>query len=823
MNIQRRTFVQWAAMAAATAAARSSSAREASSAGLPDVAARPDDGTRWDKAPCRFCGTGCHVQVGVKGGKVVAIAADQQAEVNRGLLCVKGYHVGLALYGKDRLRTPLLRKGEKYEPISWDKALDIIAERVEKGPKGFAIYGSGQWTIPEGYAAQKFIKGGLSCNHIDPNARLCMASAVTGFLATYGVDEPAGCYDDLDECNVLILWGNNPAEMHPILFSRVLDRRARGDEIEIIDIGTRRTRSTAHAQHYLEMRPQTDLAIANGIAHLLIESGRYDKQFVEKHCAFRADSDPPSLPGQAIDFETYRKSLAEYTPARVEEISGIPQTQLRMLADRFADRKRRITSLWCMGMNQHTRGTAINTLVHGIHLLSGHFGRPGDAPTSLTGQPSACGTAREVGTLAHLLPGGRLVANADHRKQAEEIWNLPAGRVFDKPGYHTVAMWEKFCTPTKSGGDIHTIWVQVTNPGQTLPNRNKLFLASRSESDKFLIVSDVYPTATTRLADLILPSSMWVEKNGMFGNSERRTQQWFKQVDPPGDARDDCWQIIAAARRLYDRGFEGMKDKDGKFLFDVRAEDGKSIPVWNWKSYYDTNVDRHLFEEYRQFSRLKHKDLAPYDEYVKARGLRWPVVQQPDGSWRETRFRFSEFDDPYVEKGKEFDFYHSTTKDGRAQIWFRPYDAPPEMPDKEFPLWLCTGRVIEHWHTGTMTMRIEPLRRAMPTSYVEVHRDDAKQLGISDGEMVRIETRRGMLETRVWIDGRGAPPRGSIFVPFFDESQLINDLTLDAHDPFSKQPDFKKCAARIRRIAPASDAPASDGGQQATTSQPERG
>jgi nitrate reductase NapA len=405
-----------------------------------------------------------------------------------------------------------------------------------------------------------------------------------------------------------------------------------------------------------------------------------------------------------------------------------------------------------------------------------------------------------VGTLSHQLPGGRLVENEEHRKQTEEIWNLPDGRIHPKMGYHTVKMFEQWSKPASEGGDISTIWVQVTNPGQTLPNRHKLFDPGVADPDKFLIVSDVYPTATTADADLVLPSAMWVEKNGIFGNSERRTQQWFKQVDPPGQARDDVWQTIAVARRLHDRGLAGMKDRNGAFLFEFVNDAGKPVPVWEWPRFREVNVDRTLFEEYRNFSRLKHKDLAPYDTYVGARGLRWPVVQQDDGSWRETRFRFAGFDDPYVAKGRKIQFYHSPTKDDRAQIWFRPYEDPPEMPDAEYPLWLCTGRVLEHWHSGTMTMRMDPLRRAMPRAYVEMHRDDASKLAVSNGETVRIETRRGQIDLPVWIDGRGAPPIGSIFVPFFDETKLINDLTLEDFDPFSKQPDYKKCAARIRKL-----------------------
>ncbi len=798
MSTDRRSFLKLAAMSAATAAAAgASSSARAGREEVDDPRSRMGAGVSWDKAPCRFCGTGCHVQVGVQGGKVVAIAGDREADVNKGLLCVKGYHVGLALYGADRLTQPLLKRDGRYVSISWDEALQIVADRVQLDPARFAFYGSGQWTIPEGYAAQKFMKGGLSCNHIDPNARLCMASAVTGFLAVQGVDEPAGCYEDLDACDVLITWGNNPAEMHPVLFSRVIDRRNRGETITLIDIGTRRTRTTAHADHYLEFRPQGDMAIANGILHLLLANGTWDRSFVEQYCAFRKDTEPADLFGEDMSFEDFRAALDEYTPARVYELSGIPPKDLRMLADLFGSKDRKITSLWCMGVNQHTRGTAMNSLIHAVHLLSGHFGTPGNAPTSLTGQPSACGTAREVGTLSHALPGGRIVAKEEHRKDAEEIWNVPAGRVNAVPGFHTVKMWEEWCKPD---GAVHTIWVQVTNPGQTLPNLPKLFAPGVANPDRFLIVSDVYPTATTMGADLILPSAMWVEKNGMFGNSERRTQQWFKMVEPPGDARDDCWQVIAVAHALFERGMEGMRDKDGRFLFAVTDDAGREVPVWDWRRYYDVNVDRHLFEEYRKFSRKKHKDLAPYDTYVAARGLRWPVVEQPDGTWRETKFRFSGFDDPYVADGKDFDFYHSTSKNGRAQIWFRPYQAPPEVPDADYPYWLCTGRVLEHWHTGTMTGRVPPLRDAMPQAYVEINREDARRLGLSDGQLVRLRSRRGTLELPCWIDGRGAPPPGSVFVPFFDERLLINELTLDAHDPFSKQPDYKKCAVAVEPV-----------------------
>jgi nitrate reductase (cytochrome) len=799
----RRAFLKATAMSVAAGLAH-----DLTFADAPPESATPPGGTdlpilpnvEWNKAPCRFCGTGCHVQVGVRDGKVVAVTGDRQAAVNKGLLCVKGYHAGMILYGKDRLTTPLLRKNGTLTPISWEEAIETIASRINAAPDRFAFYGSGQWTIPEGYAANKFMKGGLSSNMIDPNARLCMASAVTGYISTYGVDEPYNCYDDLDNLDVLILWGNNLAEMHPVLFSRVVDRRLRGEEVTLIDLTTRETRTSRQADHVMLMQPQSDLAIANCIAWQLLDSETYSKEFVEKYCNFKGPGTPASLQGEAISFEQYKEAVSKYTPEYVSELSGLSVEQLRLLGKLFADRSKKITSLWCMGMNQHTQGTAINNLVHAIHLLSGHWGNPGDGPQSLTGQPSACGTVREVGTLAHTLPGGMVVNKPEHVRIAEGLWNLPEGRINPKPGYHTVLMWEKFCSPSDSEGALDTMWVQVTNPGQSLPNLQKLFLDKAKHPEKFLIVSDVYPTATTELADLILPSSLWVEKNGVFGNSERRTQQWFRMVQPPGDARDDCWQTIAVAHRLMELGHPGMKDSDGEFLFHQQDAAGNELPIWDWERYYDQNVDERLFEEYRQFTSFKHKNVAPYQELVKARGLRWPVVEQDDGTWRETRYRFIEGSDPFVEKGKGIQFYHSTTGDDRAQIFFRPYVAPPEVPDEEYPFWLDTGRVLEHWHTGTMTMRIPQLKRAMPSAYVEINRDDAVQHGIQSGETVRLETRRGTLELTAWIDGRASCPPGHLFVPFFDEKRLINMLTLEAHCPFSKEPDYKKCAARISRV-----------------------
>ena len=529
------------------------------------------------------------------------------------------------------------------------------------------------------------------------------------------------------------------------------------------------------------------MVIANAICHILLEKGTYDKEFVENKVRFKAND------GKDITFEEYKEFLKSYTPQHSSKLSGVPVGQLKMLADLFANPKEKIVSLWCMGMNQHTRGTAVNNLVYNVHLLAGKIGKPGSTPFSLTGQPSACGTCREVGTLAHALPGGRVVKNAEHRKEAEKFWNLKPGTLNPKPGFHTMAMFKAL-----AGGDLTGMWVQVTNPAQTIPNLNENL---KNAKDRFLVVSDVYPTVTTAIADVVLPSALWVEKNGVFGNTERRTQQWFKMIEPPGEARDDVWQMLAVARRMYEKGFKGMGDKDGKFLFTFTDKNGKEIQSWKWDVFKAHNIDKHLFEEYRPFTVKKHKDIAPYDEYVKRRGIRWPVVQDATGTWRETKRRFVEGEDPFVRRGAGVSFYMAKAGDNRAIIWARPYEAPPEIPDQKYPFWLCTGRVLEHWHTGTMTRRVKQLRDAMPHAYVDIHPEDAIEMNVYTGDRVRIRSRRGSIVLPVSVNGRSVPARGSVFVPFFDETKLINLVTLDAYCPLSKEPDYKKCAVHLEKVA----------------------
>ena len=853
MEANRRDFLKAQALAASAAAAGIPLTAEAQKAVATTApGASTGAAVRWDKAPCRFCGTGCSVMVGVQNGRVVATQGDPEAPVNRGLNCIKGYFLSKIMYGKDRLTTPLMRqKDGKYDkngefvPVSWDQALDLMADKWKQalksdGPAGVGMFGSGQWTIFEGYAAAKLWKAGFRSNNLDPNARHCMASAVAGFMRTFGIDEPMGCYDDIEQADAFVLWGSNMAEMHPVLWSRITDRRLSAPNSKVVVLSTFEHRSFDLADQGIIFAPQTDLAILNYIAHYLISNKKVDTEFVKKNVNFKkgaddigyglrpahvlekdaksngyagADGKPKGNPNDStpISFEEFAKFVSEYTAEKVSKLSGVPVKQLEDLAKIYADPKVKVMSLWTMGFNQHTRGTWANNMVYNIHLLTGKISQPGNSPFSLTGQPSACGTAREVGTFAHRLPADMVVTNPEHRKATEAIWQLPDGTLNDKIGLHAVAQ-----SRALKDGKLKCYWATTTNNMQAGPNINDEIYPGWRNPATFVVVSDAYPTVSAMAADLILPSAMWVEKEGAFGNAERRTQFWRQQVAPPGDARPDLWQYMEFSKRfkmeeVWPAELLAKKPEyKGKTLFDVLYKNGKvnKFPVADvakinakYVPGYDTYeskaygfyAHKGLFEEYAEFGRGHAHDLAPFDVYHESRGLRWPVV---DG--KETLWRFREGYDPYVKKGEGVRFYGN--KDGKANIFALPYQPAAEVPDKDFDLWLCTGRVLEHWHTGTMTRRVAELHRAVPEAVVFMHPDDAQKRGIQRGMQVKIASRRGEITCHVETKGRNKVPKGLIFVPFFDEGRLVNKLTLDATCPISKETDFKKCAVKVTRV-----------------------
>jgi len=829
MKLSRRAFMK--ANAAASAAAVAGVTLPASAANL--IASSKQTQITWDKAPCRFCGTGCSVLVGTKNGQIVATQGDPEAPVNKGLNCIKGYFLSKIMYGTDRLKQPLLRmkngeyhKEGDFTPVSWGTAFDVMADKWKAalkkgGPTNVGMFGSGQWTVMEGYAASKMMKAGFRSNNIDPNARHCMASAVGGFMRTFGIDEPMGCYDDFEHADAFVLWGSNMAEMHPVLWTRITDRRLSNTHVKVNVLSTYYHRSFELADHGYIFEPQSDLAIANFIANYIIQNDAVNWEFVNKHTNFKqAETDigyglrdehplqqkaahPNSGAMTSINFDQYKASVAPYSVKKAAEISGVPEDKLIQLAKQYADPDIKVMSLWTMGMNQHTRGVWMNSLVYNIHLLTGKIATPGNSPFSLTGQPSACGTAREVGTFSHRLPADMLVANPKHRAIAEKHWKLPHGTIPAKPGYHAVQQDRML-----NDGKLNVYWVQCNNNMQAGPNINADRLPGYRNPDNFIAVSDPYPTATAQAADLILPTAMWVEKEGAYGNAERRTQTWYQQVKPPGEARSDLWQVMEFSKRFKieevwpEELIAKIPEYRGKTMYEVLYENDQ-VNKYPIKEARELNDDAHhfghyvqkgLFEEYALFGRGHGHDLAPYETYHQVRGLRWPVV-----NGKETKWRFKEGSDSYAKKGSGWDFYGKP--DGKALIISAPYEVPPEAPDAEFDLWLCTGRVLEHWHTGTMTARVPELHKAVPDALCYMHPDDADKRNLRRGDEILISNKRGEVRARVETRGRNRPPRNLVFVPFFDARILINKLILDATDPLSKQTDFKKCPVKITKVA----------------------
>ena len=935
MSLNRRDFLKSSAAASAAAAVGMSVPSS-----LRAKATAAEAGWRWDKAACRFCGTGCGIMLATKDGKIVAVKGDPAAPVNRGLNCIKGYFNAKIMYGADRLKTPLLRvnsKGEfdkngKFAPVSWKRAFDEMEKHIkralkESGPEGVGVFASGQYTIMEGYASLKMMRAGFRSNAFDPNARHCMASAVVGFYQTFGIDEPSGCYDDIELTDTVVAWGSNMAEMHPILWSRVTDRKLSDpDRVKIVSIQTYTHRTSDIADIEIIFTPNTDLALWNYIAHEIVYNHpeAIDWDFVNKHIVFcsqpvnigygmrregekslkegkysakemeiikkemqtivsptegpalepfgykagdKMDHIAGNLAHWEISFEEYKKFLAPYTVDYVAQISkGDPdepieqfKEKLKQLAALYIEKGRKVVSFWTMGMNQHTRGTWVNTLSYNVHFLLNKQAHPGSGAFSLTGQPSACGTAREVGTFTHRLPADMMIENPNHRKICEDVWKVPHGTINPVGVQHIMKIHREI-----EDGLIKFACVNVCNPYQETASASHWIKAAR-EMDNFIVTSDGYPGISAKVSDLILPSAMIYEKWGGYGNAERRTQLWRQQVVPVGDAMSDTWQWVELSKRFTVKDVWGGYAPSGprkEALPDLIAEAKKmgysedttmyeilfanerarsykldqNDPVQkgydNTEGYGDSRkvlgsdgkvfegygffIQKYLFEEYADFGRGHAHDLADFDTYHKVRGLKWPVV---DG--KETQWRFNTQYDPYAKKygaetgHTEFAFYGTLAKElpygdlkgvtnkdktslkNKAKIFARPYMDYPETPDQEFDTWLCTGRMLEHWHSGTMTMRVPELYRAVPEALCYMHPKDAEKNSVKQGEYCWVESRRGKVKARVETRGRNRPPRGLVYVPWFDEKVLINKVCLDATCPQSKQTDFKKCAVKI--------------------------
>lgn len=737
------------------------------------------------RTACSYCGVGCGITVrtsrGADGKPVIAkVSGDKLHPANAGRLCTKGAtHLEL-MQAPGRMETAYRRpeRGQLPVAVSVDDAVQEAADRLramldEHGPDAIALYVSGQMSLEAQYLATKLAKGYLRTVHIEANSRLCMASAGTGYKQSLGADGPPGSYDDFEQADLFFVIGANMADCHPILYLRMVDRIKAGAKLIVVD--PRRTDTAARADLFLQLRPGTDLALLNGLLHLLVESGDIDRDFIAEHTE---------------GWDTMVEFLADYPPATVAEITGLAEADIRTAATMIGAAGEWM-SLWTMGLNQSTHGTWNTNAICNLHLATGAICRPGSGPFSLTGQPNAMG-GREMGYMGPGLPGQRSVLNAADRTFVETAWDLEPGTLRTEAGPGTIEMFRGL-----SDGRIRAAWIICTNPVATVANRKTVIAGL--EAAELVIAQDAYTeTATNAYADLLLPATLWAESDALMVNSERTVTLLQRSVDPIGEALPD-WLLIARVATAM--GFPG-------FDFASSAE---------------------VFAEIRQFA----NPATGYDlrgvsyEALRDGPMQWPCA---DVGNRRNPIRYRNdgvSQDLYVDEAGHRPRLAFATPSRRAVFWPRPHMAPAEMPDDDYPFVLNTGRLQHQWHTMTKTGRITKLTKLTGRPFVEVHPADADRLGLQPGDELEVASRRGRAVLPVSISDRVRP--GDCFAPFHwndeqGEYLTINAVTNDAVDPASLQPEFKACAVALRKVAAmpeaAPDEPAESVATQAMAGAP---
>lgn len=707
------------------------------------------------KTLCPYCGVGCGLEVVGEAEAFLPtnssnwkVRGDRHHPSSVGMVCVKGATIAESL-DKDRLLYPMFREhlDQPFQRVSWSVALEKIVDRIQlvrqtQGVDSICMYGSGQMQTEDYYVAQKLLKGCLGTNNFDSNSRLCMSSSVSGYLRSLGSDGPPCCYEDLDLTDCAFLIGTNTADCHPIVFNRLRKHHKQNDQVKLVVVDPRRTATAEVADLHLAINPGTDIDLLNGIAYLLWQEGKVDRAFMENH----TNNSPAFI-----------ELLQHYPPEKVAQRCGIPQQDLELAAQYWGESPR-VLSLWSMGVNQSSEGTAkVNSIIN-LHLLTGTIGKPGSGPFSLTGQPNAMG-GRESGGLSKLLPGYRLVQNPQHRQEIEEFWGVPAGRISAHPGK---TAWE--IVTSLETGDVGLLWIVATNPAVSMPDleRTKKALAR----SPFTIYQDAYyPTETTQYAHLLLPAAQWGEKTGTMTNSERYVTlcQAFQQ--PPGEARAD-WEIFAeVGRRL---GFAEL------------------LPFQSAKAVH---------AEYVQSTKGRVCDQTGISyEKLQISPCQWPLSISSNLS-------------DHLDQNSSARLYTDwkfPTPNGRANFIPHHSRGLAEPPDLDYPLVFTVGRLYGHWHTQTRTGRIEKIRKMHPEPFLEIHPRDAEKLGINSGDLIEVSSRRGQSQFPALVTRAIAP--GTVFAPLhwgalWADHAEANTLTHAISCPDSLQPELKACAVKLKRIS----------------------
>lgn len=733
---------------------------------------KQEEPDHWVQSACLLCSNGCGIDIGVKDGRIVGVRGRANDRVNHGRLGPKGLYGWIANKSKDRLTQPLIRKNGKFEEASWDEAMELIVQQskdiIQKHTAlGIGFYTSGQLFLEEYYTLGVIGKAGLGTPHMDGNTRLCTATAAAALKESFGTDGQPGSYTDLDTTATILHCGHNIASQQTVLWARILDRLAGPNPPQLIVIDPRDTFTAEKATVHLAPRVGTNMAVMNGLLHLIIQANAIDESYINAH---------------TIGFDDLKNTVAKYTPEYVEAISGVPAGQLRSAANILSTTTTLVSTV-LQGFYQSMQATAASVQVNNIHLIRGLLGKDGCGIYQMNGQPTAQNT-RETGADGDL-PGLRNWSNQEHIQQLAQLWNVdPVIIPHWSPPTHAMQIFRY-----AEQGSIKMLWISATNPAVSLPELARIRKILQKE-DLFVIVQDAFMTETTQYADVVLPAAIWGEKTGTYTNVDRTVHLSLKAVDPPGQARADLDIFLDYARRM------NFTDKDG-------------APLIKWKT------PEEAFEAWKACSKGRPCDYSgmTYAKLQEHNAIQWPCNEQhPDGTKHlytdgvfNTDISYCETygHDPDTGAAKTQEQYKIVDPKGKAFIKATHYQPPHELPDEDFPFMLSTGRLVYHFHTRTKTGRSKELYDAAPDGYVQISEEDAANYGIAEGDMVEITSRRGSVTEPAKI---GGILRGHLFIPFHygywdepDRSRAANELTITEWDPISKQPHFKYSAVKIAK------------------------
>lgn len=700
--------------------------------------------TEWKYAACGYCSTGCSIEVGLNAeGKPVASRGVAGADVNRGKLCLKGIFEHELFDSAGRGTQPLMRDHwhAEWQPSDWDTSLDKLHDEIRRiqnkyGPDSFAIISTGQMLTEEFYTLGKLTRGLIGTNNYDGNTTLCMASAVSGYKRSFGSDGPPGCYEDFEHTDCLIAWGSNLPEQHPIIYWRMKEaQEARNFPLIVID--PRVTMLAQNAHIHLPITPGTDVVLQNAFMHVILDEGLEDSAYIEAN---------------TNGIEELRAEVANYDPVTAAKICGIDEDTIRHVARLFANAGAAM-QIWTMGINQSTHGSDGVVGINNLALLTGNIGKPGGTSLSITGQCNAMGT-REWSSCSGL-PNYRYLENEQDREEIAKFWNVDVDFFPKKRGMFQTDIYHAI-----ESGQIKGIWLIATNPLTSLPNSSRVRKAM--EKLEFCAVQDCYQDSeSNQYAHLYLPAGTWAEKEGVMTNTERRINLVKPISKPPGQAKPDLWVFNRMAERF---------NTANKISFPEHSPE--------------------IFLEMGKLSRGRLSDISGMNHELieKSRGIQWPYTKEqadqgeapPKGGKRlyteDASFRYA---------------------DGKAKLIPLPFIDNNEVPDEKYPIWLNTGRLIEHWHGRTKTGKIGNNNKYSPIPFIEINPDLAAEMGILRGEYVRLISRRS--DAVVMATPTQRVPKNMVFLPFHFHD-CANRLTLGLLDPHSRQPAYKQSAVRIERI-----------------------